>query len=220
LTSDATGAYCAVLASDTAACWGYGQNGELGNGQSASAASPVKVGDTDGSGALSGVEKITGDADGFCARRAGQVACWGNGTLGGLGNGQFSNSATPVPVLGVGGSGLLSGVTTMMGDGSGTCALLDTHRVNCWGAGGQGNLGNGKYPNSSATPVQVKALGGTGALADVAGLTGDQDGYCAQLGAGGVNCWGAGAQGDLGNGKFYTQSPFGSALPVQVAWPD
>ncbi len=221
LTSDATGAYCAVLASGAVTCWGFGQNGELGNGQPASSATPVTVGDTDGSGALSGIASITGDADGYCALAAsGRVACWGSGTLGGLGNGQFSNSATPVTVVGVGGSGTLSGVASMMGDGNGTCALLVTERVNCWGAGKQGDLGNGKFLHGSATPVQVKGLGGSGALAGVASLTGDQDGFCAQLTASGMNCWGAGAQGDLGNGQFYTSSPFGSALPVQVAWPD
>ena len=62
----------------------------------------------------------------------------------------------------------------------------------------------------------MKGLGGKGALSGVAGLTGDQDGYCAMLTAGEVNCWGAGATGDLGNGQFYSQNPFGSALPVQV----
>jgi alpha-tubulin suppressor-like RCC1 family protein len=175
---------------------------------------------TDGSGTLTGVTSLTGDSDGYCALAAGQVACWGDGTLGQLGNGRFSDSATPVPVAGVSGAGKLSGVATAMGDGSGVCALLLTGRVNCWGAGGQGDLGDGKFPNGSALPVQVKGLGGSGALTGVAGLTGDQDGYCAMLTVGGVNCWGAGATGDLGNGQFYSQNPFGSAVPVQVAWPD
>jgi alpha-tubulin suppressor-like RCC1 family protein len=226
LTSDATGAYCALLASGGVACWGFGQNGELGSGappssDPSSSAVPLPVVDTDGSGTLSGVSSLTGASDGYCALSAGKVACWGNGTFGGLGNGQFSNSATPVRVVGVSGTGAsLTGVVTLTGDGSGTCALLDTDRVNCWGAGGQGDLGNGKFPNASAIPVQVKGLGGSGVLSGVTSLTGDQDGYCAMLTVGGVNCWGAGAQGDLGNGQFYTQSPFGSAVPVQVAWPD
>jgi alpha-tubulin suppressor-like RCC1 family protein len=224
VTGDATGAYCAVLTSGGVACWGFGQNGELGNGppssSGANSAVPVSVVDTDGGGTLAGVTSLTGDADGYCALTAGEVACWGNGTLGQLGNGQFSDSATPVHVAGVSGTGKLSGVATTTGDGSGVCALLRTGRVNCWGAGGQGDLGDGKFPNGSALPVQVKGLGGKTALSGVAGLTGDQDGYCVMLAAGGVNCWGAGATGDLGNGQFYAQNPFGSAVPVQVAWPD
>ena len=224
VTGDTTGAYCAVLTSGGVACWGYGQNGELGNGphssSGANSAVPVSVVDTDGSGTLSGVTSLTGDADGYCALAAGRVACWGNGTLGQLGNGQFSDSAIPVPVAGVSGAGRLSGVATTTGDGSAVCALLLTGRVNCRGAGGQGDLGDGKFPDGSALPVQVKGLRGKGALSGVAGLTGDQDGYCAMLTAGDVNCWGAGATGDLGNGQFYSQNPFGSAVPVQVAWPD
>jgi alpha-tubulin suppressor-like RCC1 family protein len=220
LTSDATGAYCALLVSGRVACWGFGQNGELGNGPpSTSSAVPVSVVGTDGSGRLAGVTSLTGDSDGYCAFTAGNVACWGAGTNAQLGNGKFSDSAAPVPVVGVSGTGTLSGVATMTGDGMGTCALLATGRVNCWGAGRQGELGNGKFPDGSALPVQVKSLSGTGALSGVASLTGDQDGYCAMLTSGGVNCWGAGAQGDLGNGQFYSQNPFGSALPVQVAWP-
>jgi hypothetical protein len=62
----------------------------------------------------------------------------------------------------------------------------------------------------------VVGLGGTVALSGVCALTSDFGGYCALLASGGVDCWGYGANGDLGNGTFYGSSPFGSALPVQV----
>ena len=32
-----------------------------------------------------------------------------------------------------------------------------------------------------------------------------------------VNCWGAGKFGELGNGQYYTNAPYGSALPVTVS---
>jgi hypothetical protein len=51
----------------------------------------------------------------------------------------------------------------------------------------------------------------------VASLTDDDgNGYCALLTSGGVDCWGYGQFGELGNGEIYKHSPFGSAVPVKV----
>ena len=40
--------------------------------------------------------------------------------------------------------------------------------------------------------------------------------YCALLTSGGVDCWGYGRHGELGNGQFYTSGNYGSAIPVAV----
>ena len=40
--------------------------------------------------------------------------------------------------------------------------------------------------------------------------------YCALLTSGGVDCWGYGNDGELGNGQFYTSGNYGSAIPVAV----
>ncbi len=40
--------------------------------------------------------------------------------------------------------------------------------------------------------------------------------YCALLTSGGVDCWGYGYFGYLGNGQFYTSDNQGSAIPVTV----
>jgi alpha-tubulin suppressor-like RCC1 family protein len=220
VTGDATGGYCALLTSGTVACWGKGGKGELGNGVFADSALPVAVDGLGGDGALSGVADVTADQDGFCALlTTGGVDCWGNGTFGLLGNGKFSNSALPVQVGGVVG-GLLHRATGLTGDGTSFCALLNSTDLACWGAGPDGDLGNGQFYSSgsqgSATPVQVQGLGGIGALSTVAGVTGGGDGYCALLGSGEVDCWGADDYGNLGNGQFTPSSPFGSATPVQV----
>ena len=125
--------------------------------------------------------------------------CWGRGTEDALGNGTGSNSATPVQVEGVGGSGTLSGVASIATDQAGFCALLHSGGVDCWGSSASGDLGNGTL-SDSATPVQVVGVGGSGTLAGVASLVSGWTGYCAILGSGGVDCWGRDDDGELGNG--------------------
>ena len=152
--------------------------------------------------------------------------CWGYGRDGDLGNGTFyksgnDGSAIPVAVKGLGGVGSLAGVAALTGgSGSGYCAHLTSGKVDCWGYGYNGQLGNGTFYTAgvtgSAVPVAVKGLGGTGALSDVARLTSYGTGYCALLTSGQVDCWGWGVYGQLGNGTFYPASPYGSAVPVAV----
>ena len=199
---------CAVLTSGAVDCWGYGPNGELGNGQFYASspygsAIPVQVEDVaaDG-GILSGVASLTGGQDGFCALLgSGGVDCWG-----------ATNSATPVPVPDVAGDGgTLSGASSLTSDSTGSyCVVLGAGGVDCWGAGKQGELGNGQFSNSS-TPVVVQAVSGNGALAGVSSITSDEDGYCTLLATAGVDCWGNGTYGILGNGQYSN-----SATPVQV----
>ena len=60
-------------------------------------------------------------------------------------------------------------------------------------------------------------MGGTGTLGGVVTLLSDTSyGFCALLSTREVDCWGDGQYGQLGNGSFYTASPYGSAAPVVV----
>ena len=109
---------------------------------------------------------------------------------------------------------------SIVSNGSSYCALLTSGGVDCWGFGPNGELGNGKFYKSgnygSAKPVAVVSTSGSGTLSGVASLTGNGGGYCALLTSGGVDCWGYGGSGELGNGKFYTSGNQGSAKPVAV----
>ena len=221
LTSDTIGTYCALLTSGAVDCWGWGEDGELGNGtfdttSPYGTATPVQV-EGVGGGTLTGVEALANDDIGFCALlTTGEVNCWGINGYGALGNGTFSNSATPVPVEGVAGTGTLTGVESLIGGWNTYCAIFASGGVDCWGFGGEGGLGNGTVSNS-ATPVPVEGVGGAGTLTGVASLTSDTIGtYCALLTSGAVDCWGWGEDGELGNGTFDTTSPYGTATPVQV----
>ena len=110
---------------------------------------------------------------------------------------------------------------SIVSNGSSYCALRTSGGVDCWGYGRYGQLGNGQF-YISAKPVAVVSTSGSGTLSGVASLTGEGNGngsgssYCALLTSGGVDCWGWGPYGELGNGKFYTSGNSGSAIPVAV----
>jgi alpha-tubulin suppressor-like RCC1 family protein len=76
-------------------CWGYNNDGELGNGTTTPSSTPVPV---------SGVTDATAIAAGAghtCALLStGRINCWGFNPYGQLGNGTTANSSTPVPVAG------------------------------------------------------------------------------------------------------------------------
>jgi hypothetical protein len=67
-------------------------------------------------------------------------------------------------------------------DSSGTCALLATGALRCWGEGDVGELGNGTVADS-LVPVAVS-------IAGVTAVTHGGQGACA-IANGQLSCWGA-----------------------------
>ncbi len=189
---------CALTSDGTMQCWGYNDAGQLGNGTTTNSSTPVGV------SSLSGVKAIREGVytDNTCALLSGGgVECWGYNPYGNLGNGNTTNSSTPVVVEGVGGVGQLSGVTAITPGGWHSCAVLSGGTVNCWGYNASGQLGNGTTTNST-TPVVVKGVGGTGTLTGASAIGVGFEHTCALLTNGTVDCWGYGADGELGNGAL------------------
>jgi alpha-tubulin suppressor-like RCC1 family protein len=183
---------CALHASGTVSCWGYGTDGELGNGtNTASQLTPVPVSNLTGVTALA-----SSGSDGYhsCTIGAslGLVHCWGWNHYGQLGNGTTTNSNVPVAVSG-GLFGLGTARSLAVGSYHSCAALLDTGVV-CWGDGTNGALGNGTW-NSSSIPVTVLSLS-----TEIADLTAGYQFSCARLATGAVDCWGWNYYGTLGNG--------------------
>lgn len=129
-------------------CWGFGDDGELGNGTFAGRARPVRVrvqGD---------FQDVTTGLSHACALATdGRAWCWGSNGVGQLGRAvfadQLSRASVPDSVLGgVRFSDLEAGAAT-------TCGLeRDSGRAYCWGFGRGGMLGNGTT-ESSAVPGPV-----------------------------------------------------------------
>jgi alpha-tubulin suppressor-like RCC1 family protein len=121
---------------------------------------------------------------------AGGVKCWGDASVGQLGNGTVSGgSPTPVAVV-----GLSSGVTAITARWDHACALTSAGGVKCWGYNAYGELGDGSISNASI-PVGVVGLS-----SGVTGITAGIYETCAVGNGGGGLCWGRNDVGQLGNG--------------------
>jgi alpha-tubulin suppressor-like RCC1 family protein len=146
------GVSTALLSNGTVMDWGYGGQGELGDGTETSSDVPV---------AVSGLTEVTALPHGgtsMALLRDGTVVDWGLGSNGRLGNGTGGGSSdVPVAVSG------LTGVTAIAGGFEQRLALLGNGTVMAWGAGGSGQLGNGTTTGSEV-PVAVSGLTGATAI--------------------------------------------------------
>jgi alpha-tubulin suppressor-like RCC1 family protein len=177
---------CALTSAGAAKCWGWNSRGQLGDGSRSDSRFPADV-----VGLSSGVLAISAGGHHTCAlTTAGAVKCWGGNELGQLGDGSTTDSRVPVDVV-----GLSSGVVAISAGGRHTCALATGGTVECWGAGGHGQLGDGSDTGSDV-PVDVVDLS-SGVLAVSAGWYHT----CAVAAVGGAKCWGWNYGYQLGNGS-------------------
>jgi Collagen triple helix repeat (20 copies)/Regulator of chromosome condensation (RCC1) repeat len=179
---------------------GYGLLGDDDGNLNDSSYSPVEVSGVGGNGHLSGITAVaSGDFTDF-ALSTGNVYAWGNGDNDQPGNTSAANDQeAPIEVEGVGGSGDLSGVTSIAA-GPFTVLAVSGGNVYAWGAGVDDDLGDDSSSDSE-TPVEVEGVGGSG---DLSGITqtasGDQYGL-ALSSTGNVYGWGSDYAGDIGDGN-------------------
>ena len=160
---------CALTSGGNVKCWGYGVNGEMGNGANDNKDAPVDV-TISGSTALTGIISIASGGAHSCALKSGGgVVCWGYGANGQLGNNATGNQTHPVDVLtsALNNPALASIAQIRLGTYH-SCAVTDAGVVSCWGKGGVGQLGNDCSNSScadSSLPVDVlDEDGGSGVL--------------------------------------------------------
>lgn len=128
------------------------------------------------------------------------VWCWGQNTVGQLGDGAPGDSLTPVKV-----KGLPPALDVAAGEYH-TCAVDTSNRVWCWGSNAYGELGIGTTSQDSNVPVQV--TGGLLASQVAAG----HEFSCAVTLTHTVDCWGDNNYGELGNG---TKADSSTPVPVK-----
>ena len=139
---------CALLANGTAKCWGCNDRRAVGQRHHDQLVDAGR-----GERPHQRGRDHARAAPHSCALLAnGTAKCWGDNSVGQLGNGTTTNSSTPVVVSGFG----TKAVAITAGDGH-SCALLANGTAKCWGDNSDGQLGNGTTTNSS-TPVVVSGL--------------------------------------------------------------
>jgi alpha-tubulin suppressor-like RCC1 family protein len=198
-TSISSGYYdsCTIRAGGTVACWGRNTEGELGNGSTAPSMVPTAV-----SGLTDATQVATGLGHTCALRATGAVVCWGADFDGQLGDGS-SNTSSSVPVA-------VSGITNAIAIDAGTlhtCAVLSSGGVTCWGSNTYGQDGDGSSGNAHGTPVMVSGI------TDATAVTAGNEHTCALRSGGAMACWGAGNNGEMGNGTNPAKQP----TPVPVS---
>jgi alpha-tubulin suppressor-like RCC1 family protein len=139
---------CALTADGEVGCWGDNEYGQLGDGSETARDYPAKV-----VGLPDIIHSISASENSTCAVTArGAAFCWGDNSIGQLGDGTAENRAVPVAVL-----GLESGASSLSISGSmgiyHTCAVINAEAarngtVVCWGVNSLGEFGNGTEAGS------------------------------------------------------------------------
>ncbi len=191
---------CAEGSDGNAWCWGYNQDGQLGDGTDTGSFTPVKV------AAPTGV-RLTNLAAGdvhTCAEGSdGYAYCWGRNSDGRLGDGSTTQRLVPSPVVTPFGVTL----TAFQGGGWHTCALGSDGNLYCWGSNFHGQVGDGTNV-THATPSMVRTPTGESFNAFSVGLYHT----CATSTNGDEYCWGNNEGGRLGDGTTVNRN-----RPVLVA---
>jgi alpha-tubulin suppressor-like RCC1 family protein len=128
------------------------------------------------------------------------VRCWGDNQFGQNGNGSPSGIFAPPTAV-------VTGITSAIGLTSGaehSCALLPGGRVQCWGRGLHGRLGDGTTDVNAVTPVTVVGLGVTWTSSDPTVATIDATGLATGRSPGSTTI-GAAADGRSGSTTLTVQ---------------
>ncbi len=220
---------CALLTGGRIKCWGVGDNGVLGVGDTKwRGDQPGEMGD-----ALPFVDlgqgvtatAITAGSHHTCALLAGgAIKCWGNNQAGqlGLGDDAYARGDQPgemgdaLPTVDLGPGAIAIAISAGWNH---NCALLADGKVKCWGWNQAGQLGLGDHEHRGdgsgemGADLPLVALG-----APAVALSAGSYQTCALLMGGKVKCWGNNDFGELGLGDTIVRGiipgQMGDALPT------
>jgi alpha-tubulin suppressor-like RCC1 family protein len=184
---------CALTDAGDVKCWGYNEEGQLGDGTRHDRATATRV------KGLSGVAEVSAGGFHTCALAvSGTVTCWGSNRTGQLGDGTDIRRLTPVTVH------HLKDAIAVTAGGAHSCAITSTHGARCWGENRSLQLGDGTTSNRRS-PVGVVGLRG------VSEIAASYSHSCAVTMSGRAACWGTNHYGKLGDGTQY-----GRLIPISV----
>ena len=191
---------CAISTEGIPYCWGNNFAAQIGDGTRENRFAPVAI-----KRAGQTFVRLSAGASYTCAVTTGNKGyCWGNNTVGQLGNGNTFRRATPTPI-----AGGLSFRQVSAGNGF-TCAVTTDDRAFCWGANQSGSLGNGSSTESTLTPVAV--VGGL----RFSGIDPGEQHTCGVTTDNRAYCWGRTQFGRLGIGDGQQPEDFAQPTPAAV----
>ena len=188
----AGGFHSCALSGSAMRCWGYDFFGQLGGFRNQSTL-PVKV------TAVTGATQVAAGTKFACAlvdlATLSTPVCWGSNENGRLGAGlSVPNTTIRVPVNGL---GSISSIDA--GNGHACVMPTPSDTPKCWGAGADGQLGNGADDDHNA-PVTVSGISNATQVDAGGGLAAVERGItCARTTSGRAQCWGRNADGQLGD---------------------
>lgn len=205
---------CVILDDATLKCFGSNSSGQIGSGGTAALGDAAsEMGDALvavnlGAGRTARAV-ATGRVHTCVLLDNASVKCFGEGDDGRLGTGATTDVGRSAASMGDAlreldlGTGRTARAITA--GGAHSCAILDDHRVKCWGANDEGQLGLGDTDARGDDPGEMgDALPsvdlGLPAGVVVSGITAGDAHTCVLLSSGAVKCWGSGANGRLGLG--------------------
>ena len=211
---------CAILDNGDLKCWGYDDNGQLGDGTNTDTNAPSSTAIDLGTGRTA-VAVSAGQRHTCAILDNGDLKCWGYDYYGQLGDGgQLWTSSNPTNTdtnapsstaidLGTGRTAVSVSAGTYH-----TCAILDNGELKCWGSDGSGQLGDGGTNTNTNAPSSTAIDLGTGRTA-VAVSAGDIH-TCAILDNGDLKCWGYDQYGQLGDGGTNTNTNAPSSTAIDL----
>jgi alpha-tubulin suppressor-like RCC1 family protein len=199
---------CARRGDGSAWCWGDDTYGQLGDGTTGDAhhlrLRAVRV--RQGGGSLTGVAAVSAGRDHTCARKAdGSAWCWGYGEFGQLGDGTTGDAdhLRQKAVRVTQGGGFLADVRRLDAGRDHTCVRRGDGTAWCWGAGGDGSLGDGTTGDANGVRLKaVRVVRATGDLTDVRDISAGAEHSCAARANGTAWCWGMDNSAQLGDGLY------------------
>ena len=183
----------AAAAVPLGAGWGSNSSGQIGTGEEPWAKSPVLVAEGERSPDDPLIQVSAGSYSSCGVTQTGKAYCWGDGTLGALGNGTNAVATTPVLVAQGARQGDDTFVSVSVG-GNFACGLSGRSEVYCWGWNNYGQLGSG---NDLTSTVPVRVAGPV----EFRSVTAGQENGCGIAADDSVYCWGANRYGQLGTGS-------------------
>lgn len=209
---------CAV-ANGNAYCWGNNSHRKLGDGSTTQRTTPIRVNGTGQLTTSMAVTKVSAGSEHTCAVANADAFCWGWNYQGRTGIGSTSNSDSDPTRLTGGTAGSPTGpnnmrpsVSDIAAGGDFSCGIFNG-MVSCWGNSSSGQTGT-NTTGTRSTPTNIYGSAGSYYATQVSAGASHA---CALIHGnnsainGNIWCWGAGANGRLGN-----DSTSNSTTPVLI----